>query len=121
MGKKLTKTLERVSVTRVSALELEMLRQIQAAQLPTPKLEHRFHPVRRWRFDFCWPHQHLALEVEGGTWTGGRHTTGSGFASDCIKYNVALIMGWKVLRVTGSQVKSGAALSWLEQALKAGS
>ena len=119
MQEKLTKTLERVSVTRVSALELEMLRQIQAAQLPTPKLEHRFHPTRRWRFDFAWTHQHLALEVEGGVWCSGRHTTGSGFTADCIKYNVALTLGWKVLRVTGSQVKSGQALVWLEQALNA--
>ena len=121
MQEKLTKTLEGVTVTRVSALELEMLRQIQAAQLPTPKLEHRFHPTRRWRFDFCWIDQRLALEVEGGIWCNGRHTTGSGFTADCAKYNTALIMGWRVLRVTGTQVKSGAALSWLELALKAGS
>ena len=121
MPKQLTKTLERVTVRRVSALELEMLRQIQAAQLPTPKLEHRFHPVRRWRFDFCWIDQRLALEVEGGIWCNGRHTTGSGFTADCAKYNTALIMGWRVLRVTGTQVKSGAALSWLELALKVGS
>jgi len=36
-------------------------------------------------------------------------------------HNVALVMGWRVLRVTGTQVKSGAALSWLELALETGS
>ena len=118
---KQAKTLERVKVRRVSVLEQIMLTQIEAAQLPPPELEHRFHAVRRWRFDFAWIGQRLALEVEGGTWNGGRHTTGSGFASDCIKYNVALVMGWRVLRVTGNQVKSGAALSWLELALETGS
>lgn len=29
--------------------------------------EHRFHPTRRWRFDFAWPDEKVALEVEGGT------------------------------------------------------
>lgn len=41
--------------------------------------EHRFHPARRWRFDFAWPELLFAVEVEGGIWTGGRHNRGSGF------------------------------------------
>jgi len=112
-----TKTLERVKVRRVSVLEQIMLTQIEAAQLPTPDLELRFHPVRRWRFDFAWIGQRLALEVEGGTWSGGRHTRGSGFEADTEKYNAATLEGWRVLRVTGNQVKKGQALVWLEQAL----
>ena len=119
MPKRHTKTLEGVIVKRVSILELEMLHQIDAANFPTPELEYRFHPVRRWRFDLAWIDQRLALEVEGATWSGGRHTRGSGFAADCEKYNTALLIGWRVLQVTGNQVKSGAALSWLEQALQA--
>ena len=114
---KQAKTLERVKVRRVSVLEQIMLTQIEAAQLPTPDLEHRFHPSRRWRFDFAWIGQHLALEVEGGTWNGGRHTRGSGFEADTEKYNAATLEGWRVLRVTGNQVKKGQALVWLEQAL----
>ena len=79
---------------------------IQAdADVPTYQREHRFHPMRRWRFDFAWPDHKLAVEVEGGAWTGGRHTRGSGFVADCNKYNAATVLGWRVLRVTTSHLR----------------
>lgn len=67
--------------------------------LPEPVAEHRFHPERRWRFDYCWPEAKIALEVEGGGWVGGRHTSGKGFQADMVKYNAAACLGWRVLRV----------------------
>lgn len=79
--------------------------------------EHRFHPTRRWRFDFAWPDRMLAVECEGGIWRGGRHTRGKGFEDDCVKYNEALLLGWNVLRVTSQQVKTGEAILWIERAL----
>ena len=81
--------------------------------------EFRVTPDRRWRFDFAFPEFKVAVEVEGGTWSGGRHTTGAGFEKDCEKYNTAAIMGWLVLRVTGKQIKSGEAIQWLREALEA--
>jgi very-short-patch-repair endonuclease len=72
-------------------------------------MEYRFHPERRWRFDFAWPSKKIAVEIEGGTWSGGRHTTGAGFEKDCEKYNAAVMLEWRVLRFTGKQVKSGEA------------
>jgi very-short-patch-repair endonuclease len=81
------------------------------------KRQHRFHPVRAWRFDFAWPEAMLAVEVEGGTWARGRHTRGSGFAADCIKYNEAALLGWCVLRFTTEQVQDGTALTYIEMAL----
>lgn len=42
--------------------------------LSAPEPEHRFHESRRWRFDYAWPEHRVALEVEGGVWTRGRHT-----------------------------------------------
>jgi len=66
--------------------------------------EYRFHPTRRWRFDFAFPKQKVAVEVEGGAYTRGRHTRGSGFTADCEKYSHAAAMGWKVLRFTGEQI-----------------
>lgn len=79
--------------------------------------EYKFHPERRWRLDFAWPEQMLAVEIEGGTWGGGRHTTGAGFEKDCEKYAEALVLGWRVLRVTGTQVRKGQAVGWLKRVL----
>lgn len=62
------------------------------------KAEYKFHPTRQWRFDFAFPHHKIAIELEGGIWTGGRHTRGKGFESDCEKYNEAAKAGWLVLR-----------------------
>lgn len=66
-------------------------------------------PGRRFVFDFAWPDARLLVEVDGGTWSQGRHTRGDGYESDCFKCNAATIAGWRVLRFTAAQVKRGAA------------
>lgn len=65
--------------------------------------EHRFHPERRWEFDFAWPEHHLAVEIDGGQWvrTGGRHNRDS----DREKLNQAAVYGWRVLRYSGAMLK----------------
>lgn len=62
--------------------------------------EMKFHPLRRWRFDFAIPKYKIAIEVEGAVWINGRHTRGSGFIKDIEKYNAATILGWRVLKYT---------------------
>ena len=101
-----------------SSLELTLEWQLKATRLPTPVREHRFHPTRRWRFDFAWPDRKLAVEVEGAMWTNGRHTRPEGFQSDLEKYNEATMAGWRVLRVTGPMVDDGRAMNLIEDALK---
>ena len=61
--------------------------------------EHKFHPVRKWAFDYAHPATKVAIELEGGIWTGGRHTNGAGFIGDCAKYNEAALLGWTVFRI----------------------
>lgn len=70
--------------------------------LPEPELEWKFHPDRKWRFDFAWPFtpQGVALEVEGGIYIRKGHATISGIKRDMEKYNAAACLGWRVLRVT---------------------
>ncbi len=102
-----------------SDLEAALNLHIRVNGLPEPVRELRFAAPRRWSFDFAWPDARLALEVEGGVYANGRHTTGAGFTADCEKYNEALLRGWRVLRVTGQQVHNGAALDWLRRALTA--
>jgi very-short-patch-repair endonuclease len=71
-----------------------------APDAPEPEREYRFHPSRRWRFDFAWPAQRVAVECEGGVWVKGRHVRGQGFIRDCWKYSNAAALGWLVLRCT---------------------
>ena len=60
--------------------------------------EYKFHPHRRWRFDYANPELKIAVEQEGGVWISGRHNRGKGFLGDMEKYNAAIVMGWRVLR-----------------------
>lgn len=103
----------------MSPLESLLLTQIQAAGLPTPERELAFHPKRRWRFDFAWPAPQLAVEVEGGTWVGGRHSRGKGFERDCERQAEAMLAGWSLLRVTEGMVRDGRAVRLIERALAA--
>lgn len=76
----------------------------RAAGLPLPIPEYQFHPVRKWRFDYAFVLRQLAVEIEGGIWTQGRHTRGKGFLADMAKYNAATLLGWRILRYTPDQL-----------------
>jgi hypothetical protein len=42
-----------------------------------------------------------------------------GMAEDIEKYSEALLLGWKVIRVTHVHVRNGKALEWVQKALAA--
>jgi len=92
--------------------------QIQLAELPAPQREFIFHKKRKWRFDLAWPDLLIAVEVEGGIWTGGRHVRGEGYEADCEKYNEAQLAGWMVLRFTPGMIKRGQAGGVVEKAIR---
>jgi len=62
--------------------------------------EHRFHAVRRFKFDWAIPSHKVAIEYEGVNSDKSRHTTKVGYSKDCEKYNLAAADGWRVLRYT---------------------
>ncbi len=80
--------------------------------------ELKFHPVRRWRFDYAIPEHKIAVEVEGGVWTQGRHTRPRGFLGDMDKYNTATALGWRVLRVTPDTLTTGATLDLIRRTIE---
>jgi very-short-patch-repair endonuclease len=106
-------------IARMERTKLEDLlaAQMLAYGLPVPVREARFHPKRKWRFDFAWPDHALAVEVEGGVYSGGRHVRPGGFERDTEKYNAAVSCGWRVLRFTGEAVRSGKAVKEISAAL----
>ena len=77
-------------------------------QLPMPEYEHRFHPVRKWRFDLAWPSIKLAVEFQGGNFVAGGHNRGAHQASDYDKLNEAQRLGWIVLQFGTVQMKDAA-------------
>lgn len=100
-------------------LELAMLQQLRAVGLTEGmQREYRFDPVRQFRGDFCWVDARVMLEVDGATFSQGRHSTGIGYAKDCSKRAAAVLAGWRVFNVTSVHIKSGAAVEWIEQALR---
>ena len=104
----------------MSDLEDELLRQMRDRGLPEPVREYRFaweSLKRKWRFDFSYPEKLVAIEVEGGAYSGGRHTRGAGFEGDLEKYANATAMGWRVLRVGSNLIKSGDAVEIIGQLL----
>jgi len=70
----------------------------------TPE-HHPFHD-RKHRIDFAHLPSKVAIEIEGGIWSGGRHTRGEGFEEDCYKYNRLTMEGWAVIRLTSSMLDS---------------
>ncbi|MBD5240507.1 MAG: hypothetical protein HDS59_00240 [Barnesiella sp.] len=79
--------------------------------------EFKFHPIRKWRFDYAIPAHKIAIEVEGGVWTGGRHTSPKGFLGDMEKYNTATLMGWRVFRTIPDELCTNATLQLLREAI----
>lgn len=99
------------SLASKTELEDEVAFGVRALGLPAPEREYRFSPHRRFRFDFAWPAVKVALEVDGGTWIGGRHTSGAGYQRDVEKMNLAALTGWLVVRATKDMVKDGTAVN----------
>lgn len=62
--------------------------------------EFKFHPDRKWRFDWCIPDLKIAIEFEGGIFKATQgHNSIKGMLKDIQKYNAAQELGWKVIRM----------------------
>ena len=91
--------------------------QLRAVGLKDFEREFRFHPLRKWRFDICFPRERLAAEVDGGLYISGRHSRGASQEKDYDKHNAAVVLGWRLLKFGPNHIKSGTALKVVEDAL----
>lgn len=89
-----------------------LLNQIELAGLPPAVAEHRFHPVRKWRLDLAYPERKLAIEIDGMV-----HRIKGMFYRDLEKHQALFFEGWRLLRISTAQVRSGAALAMVRRAL----
>jgi very-short-patch-repair endonuclease len=103
-----------------SQLEAQLALMVRCVGLPEPVQQYRLPelPDRHYRFDFAWVKERLLVEVNGSTWVSNTgHTSGRGIERDTEKANLAVLAGYRLLTVTGTQVKDGRAIGWIEQAL----
>lgn len=98
-------------------LEGRFEHQLKLAGITDYVREHRFCE-RRYRFDFALVSILVAVEIEGGIYSNGRHVRPKGFQEDARKYRRAAIAGWLVLRVTSADINDGSAIADLEKAIK---
>lgn len=88
--------------------------------LPEPVPEYRFDPERKWRFDWAWnlnPWNKIAIEVQGGIWTQGRHVRPAAMLKEFEKLNRAATLGWRILFVTPNQLLTKATVDLVLEAL----
>lgn len=85
--------------------------------LPMPVVEYTFHPSRRWRWDYAWPEEKVALEVDGGNFVRGAHVRGARILKTHEKLNAAAALGWRVLYTVPRQLHTTALIDVLRVAL----
>lgn len=93
---------------------------LKVSGVATPERQYHFKaPGHRqpYRLDFAWPDRLIAIEVDGGSYSGGRHTRGSGFETDCVRGFEAAIAGWRIGHVTGKMIDDGRAVALTERLL----
>jgi hypothetical protein len=100
--------------------------------VPEPVFEFCFDSERKWRFDLAWPdqligrntqtHAHLQfsllyIEVQGGLFSGGRHTRGAALLREYEKINRASVLGWRGLFVTPQQLLTKQTVNMVRECL----
>ena len=110
---------KRKAPTGPSKLEIKLRQQIELAGVQEGMVaEYCAIPGRKLRWDFAWPAKHLLVEIQGGIWAKGGHTSGVGVNRDCEKANLATLAGWHILSLTPNQIREGLALRWIQEALR---
>lgn len=73
---------------------------------------------RRFRFDYVWESNKLALEIEGGVFTKQAHGSVTGILRDMTKYSLAASLGWRVIRVLPSKLNTSETIKLIKDALR---
>lgn len=96
-----------------SAIEAVLAQQIAVLRLPEPVREYQAIPDRKFRLDFAWPDLKVGVEVQGMV-----HRIKGRFLRDTEKACLHILHGWRVLPVSGQDVRSGRAAAWVTALLE---
>jgi len=80
--------------------------------------EYKFHPKRKWRIDYYLPEFGLAIEVEGGSFSQGRHVRGVGFRNDITKYNEITAAGLSLIRIIPQDLNKAATFDLIKRCIE---
>lgn len=112
--------------TKRDELEREFAAQLDLADIQYIR-EYCAIPGRKFRWDFCFPadcwiiglpSSPILLEIQGGIWIKGGHSTGIGIERDMEKLALATLNGFRTLQVGKKHIQSGEALRWVQEAVK---
>lgn len=72
------------------------------------EFEYRFAaPGRQWRSDIAFPAAKVAVEIDGGIWTYGRHNRAASMLDDMEKGNGYSARGWIVFHMPWEWIDGG--------------
>jgi very-short-patch-repair endonuclease len=97
---------------QASYLEEMLAAHMQWFQVAGFEREYAFDAARKWRIDFAWPAQRLAVEVQGAV-----HRTRERFAADFEKIQALTLSGWRYLPLSSEDIRAGRAVSLICAAL----
>ncbi len=92
------------------SLECAFETQVRQAGLPEPEREVKLNSSSAHRWDFVWPRYRLAVEINGGIWKLGGHSTGRGIQRDQLKLTLATLAGYRSLQFDAGAVNDGTAV-----------
>lgn len=73
---------------------------------------------RRFTSDYAWPDYKLLVEVQGGLWVGGAHSSGAGVERDIEKAQLVALLGFTLLPVTEKDIRSNHAIKLIQLVLE---
>ena len=103
-----------------SELELHLETRMIQTGLSGFEKQYKAVPGRKWAWDFAFPAAKLLIEVNGGTFIKGGHSTGLGIRRDYEKLNAATVNGWRCLIFDGKMVRDDTASAVIAEAILAG-
>lgn len=82
--------------------------------------ERKFQPIhtKNWRFDFHIVKLRLLIEIEGGSWSGGRGGKLANKAWSVDRYDQTEELGYKIERFHPDQINSGYVVNWIQSQLE---
>ena len=100
---------------KVEGSRLETMFALQLRAIGAPPWVEQYVgavPGRKYRLDFAFPERKLAVECCGHV-----HRIRERFLADCERTCLLVLEGWRVLPVSGDDIRAGRAIGWLQRAL----